>query len=108
MKCPKSGQAMPNECRNRAYLCPECDFRLCALCVRRRDPRAPRHPAPDPGASSGAGLWDEPATAGLWDDPTEAMDFSASESLLPSEGVWEHPTEGLEGVSTAEVRGAIQ
>ena len=103
---------MSNESRSRAYLCPECDFRLCAPCVHRRDPRAPRrHPASDPGAIVSApgareGLWDQPATAGLWDDPTEGM--QDLEPLLPSERVWEDPTEKLEDVSTAEVRVVIR
>ena len=94
-ECPKSGQKMFNECRNRAYLCPECDFRLCSKCVLRGDPYAPRHPA---SRSSGAvGLWDPPTTEGLWDDPTEGMrELSPSESIQPLERVWDQPTEGLD------------
>ena len=79
---------MFNECRNRAFLCPECDFRLCSKCVLRGDPHAPRHPASRPSVA--VGLWDPPTTEGLWDDPTEGM-----RELQPLERVWDQPTEGL-------------
>ena len=91
--CPRYSKRAFNECRNRAYLCPECDFRLCTKCVLKRDPRAPRHPA---SRSSGSmGLWDPPTTEGLWDDPTEG-ELSCSESVQPLERVWDQPTEGLD------------
>ena len=91
--CPRYSKRAFNECRNRAYLCPECDFRLCTKCVLKRDPRAPRHPT---SRSSGSvGLWDPPTTEGLWDDPTEG-ELSCSESVQPLERVWDQPTEGLD------------